>query len=148
MLYFNASQHVRLSPAHTCAYLCIPACPERHTENGLIFSLYSVTASLESWHMILLITGFSSPIVLPLPSKYTLASLSTIESYSQLSFHTDSQPYFISPSFRYSFQYSLVCSLVKSTNIPVPPHHVPLPGSSFMLSYTNISFFFISSRYG
>ena len=63
-----------------------------------------------------------------------VASLSTIESYSQLSFHTDSQPYCNNPFVKYSFQCFLVSAFVKSTKIPVPPHHVPFPGSSFTLS--------------
>ena len=152
MLYFRLSQWVRLSPAQTCAYRWIPAWPERQTEKGRQSGSYSSTASLDSWHIRLLMTGFIVPIVLPLPSNQTFASLSTRESYSQLSFHSERQPYLSSASLIYSFQCRRVDSFVKSTKRPGPPHQVPTARPSIPALSSeagrNMPFAFISSSSG
>ena len=87
-------------------------------------------------------------MVPPFPSKLQRQSLSMRLSYSQLSFHTELVPYSRTFSFRSAFQFSLVESFVKSTNMPFPPHQVPIPGSSLSLALMNISFSFISSSFG
>src|SRR5699024_10161459 len=98
--------------------------------------------------MILDITDFSWPIVPPFPSKLQRQSLSMRLSYSQLSFHTELVPYSRTFSFKRAFQFSLVEAFVKSTNIPLPPHQVPIPASSLLLAVMNISLSFISASVG
>ena len=105
-------------------------------------------ASSVIWHMMLDITDFNWPMVPPLPSKSQRQSLSTMLSYSQLSFHTEHVPISRTFSFNISFHTLRVTGLVKSAKTPLPPHQVPIPGSSLWLSFTKISFAFICSRLG
>ena len=148
MLYFNASQQVRLSPAQVCAYRWIPAWPERHTIKGLSCSKVSSMASAVTWHIRLDMVALIWPMVMPFPSKSHRQSLSARLSYSQLSFHTELVPISRTVSFNICFHSALAFGLVKSTNTPGPPHQVPTPSSPLSLSFTRIPFAFIFSMSG
>ena len=90
----------------------MPAEPERHTLYGRADGSCSRTASLLSLHMSVHMIGLSAAIVPPLPSKSTVASLSSSESYSQLSFQMELVPTSMRLSVMYFFQASRASGLV------------------------------------